>query len=120
LLLLPCAQVSLMLVLSEVSSRTLAAAAQQGFQSMPVGGAAGGLAAAGTAAGAAAGSGASGGGFRLSALNRMVEVLLYNLPRIQVRVRAYYLHLQLCQSGQWQGQVLLYTLASGTGESAGT
>ncbi|WIA43332.1 hypothetical protein OEZ86_009826 [Tetradesmus obliquus] len=79
----PDAQVSLMLALSEVSSRTLAAAAQQGFQSMPAGGAAGGLAAAGAATGAAAGSGGAGGGFRLSALNRMVEVLLYNLPRIQ-------------------------------------
>jgi hypothetical protein len=79
-------QVSLMLALSEVSSRTLAAAAQQGLQAMPVGTAAGSLAAAGTASAAAAGSGAAAGGFRLSALNRMVEVLLYNLPRIQVRL----------------------------------
>jgi hypothetical protein len=88
MLLLPSAQVSLMLALSEVSSRTLAAAAQQGFQPVPVGAAAGGLAAVGASGGAAAGSSSTGGGFRLSALNRMVEVLLYNLPRIQVRVGA--------------------------------
>jgi hypothetical protein len=46
------------------------------------------LAAAGASGGAAAGSSAPGGGFRLSALNRMVEVLLYNLPRIQVGMAA--------------------------------
>lgn len=86
----PDAQVSLMLALSEVSSRTLAAAQQAGFAAVatpgpagtPLGGSMGGV---GPTAGPAVG--ASGGGMKLTALNRMVEVLLFNLPRIQVCCR---------------------------------
>jgi hypothetical protein len=39
------------------------------------------------------------------------QVLLYNLPRIQVRVGAHKLHVQLCQlQGKREVQVLLYNL----------
>lgn len=83
----PDAQVSLMLALSEVSSRTLVAAQQQAFAAAGPGAASTpGLSSNLGGAGAAAlpAVGGAGGGLKLTALNRMVEVLLFNLPRIQV------------------------------------
>jgi hypothetical protein len=89
-----------MLALSEVSARTLAAAQQPGAfltQAGAVVGPAAAAAGAGSAAGVVVavphgglggGSGGAGGStLRLPALNRMVEVLLFNLPHIQVCVR---------------------------------
>jgi len=85
----PDAKVSLMLALSEVSSKTLAAAQQYGFQAGSAGPAAGGAVG---GPGAAAGAGPTGTGIahgaggvmRMPALIRMVEVLLHNLDGIQV------------------------------------
>lgn len=76
-----CLQASLMSALSQVSSRALAAAQAQGgaFMSAAAAASAGGQGAAG-----ALSSGTAAGQVKLPALNRMVEVLLYNLPRIQV------------------------------------
>eukprot|EP00775_Hariotina_reticulata_P011566 gene11566-11710_t len=80
----PDAKVSLMLALSEVSSKTLAASQLYGFQAGLAGPVAGGaVGGPGAAAGAgSAGSGATGGVggvMRMPALIRMVEVLLHNL-----------------------------------------
>lgn len=70
-----------MSALSQVSSRALAAAQAQGgaFMSAAAAASAGAQGAAG-----ALSSGTAAGQVKLPALNRMVEVLLYNLPRIQV------------------------------------
>lgn len=69
-----------MSALSQVSSRALAAAQAQAGAFMP--GAAVSSGGQGPAPGLAGGS--SAGQMKLPALNRMVEVLLYNLPMIQV------------------------------------
>lgn len=96
----PDAQVSLMLALSEVSSRTLAAAQQQSLAAAAVGQSTGPLGAGSGAAAATGGvTGAASSGLRMSALNRMVEVLMYNLPRIQVQTVA--VVLLVCWCSVW-------------------
>lgn len=74
-------QASLMSALAQVSSRALASAQAQGGAFMS------GAAASAGGQGASAGlsSSTAAGQVKLPALNRMVEVLLYNLPHIQVR-----------------------------------
>jgi hypothetical protein len=69
-----------MSALAQVSSRTLAAAQAQGsgFMQGPA------ASAGGAAPPSGLGSSAAAGAVKLPALSRMVEVLLFNLPRIQV------------------------------------
>jgi hypothetical protein len=74
-----------MSALSQVSSRALAAAQAQGSAFMTAAAAA---SAGPQGAGGALSSRTAAGQVKLPALNRMVEVLLYNLPRIQVCVAA--------------------------------
>lgn len=76
-----CVQASLMSALSQVSSRALAAAQAQGSAFMS----AAAVSVGGQGLSAGLSSSTAAGQVKLPALNRMVEVLLYNLPRIQVR-----------------------------------
>lgn len=70
-----------MSALAQVSSQSLAAAQAQGGAFVAGSGASVG----GQGPSAGLSSSASAGQVKLPALNRMVEVLLYNLPHIQVR-----------------------------------
>lgn len=84
----PAAPSALMAALAETSRKILAAVQQQSFAVGAATGAGvtapgGSLGGVGSPAGSAAGS-TSTGTFRLTALSRMVEVLLVNLLRIQV------------------------------------